>query len=656
MSGKQTNQPSYAGIVVTGETRDLAVQAYANVAQGQDLQILASADNGFMLATTAGATTFYNPQTEDKEEMVALEQDLEVTSSANDNDGLVSVAYTVCTDCDTHIIADSAEEVHHCPACHASVDFSMEFEDEDLESDSASEELTGDQGFVIAASSAEEVATQLQNLLQDPSNARVFESESGVSFVSHKDSCIKHDPFNSGKVEGTELSAEAASSLEANASSMDPVANYFQCIDDECGSHIISQSSDTIFCPRCESAVVDPEDVNEMEQHMQALESDSMDDMDYEDDDLMDDETDELDDLEDDFDEDEEDDLESDSASGFDDLDDEFEVLATSDDDLESDSMDDFEDIEDDLESDSSDDDEDEIEGLEDEEDDDDDDGDEDEDDLESDSTTASVSEIDALALVANSTEGGLQPEGVSLVNCSSVAGENRWMAFYNEHPVAIASESSVDGAAKQIFDTPSYRTAVLQAVANDGVQKGLEQFGFKSLSFDTDTIQVAVSNQIIAEANSKIETFEKAQQERDAVLMDRVGQALATSMMGIDRGVFTGKSNPMISALASKLTSAGIADARSLVESVFAATADSYNKTVLDQTLELVAKAPETQEEIAKMVAASSHVRSPEGIHAKSAIEDRLTPRTVDKPIESKSSAGDLHSRMAALSQHIFK
>lgn len=663
MSVKPKNQPSYAGIVVTGETRDLAVQAYSNVAQGKDIQVLASGDNSFMLATTAGAQQFYNPLSEDKEEMNTVEQELEVTSSADDDNKLVTVAYTVCGGCDTHIVADDAESVAHCPACHASVDFSMEFED-DLESDSAvEEELEGDQGFVVVANTAEGAAKQLQNLLQDPTQARSFTAESGVSFIAHAEADVNHDPFNGDTVEAQELSAQATADLEANASSMDPVAHYFQCFNDDCGSHIISQSADVIYCPSCESAVMDPADLVELEQHMAELESESSDDEDLEDDDLdmddMDDEDDDLLDDEEDED-DEDDDMESDSeAADFDDLEEEFEVVSSSDDEDEDDDSDD--DSDEDEDDDSDDDDDEDIDGLEDEEDD---DSDEEEDmESDSDSVVANVSEVDAMSIIAHSTEGGLQPDQVSLVNCSSVAGENRWIAFHGDNVIAMASESNVDGAAKQIFGSANYRTAVLQAVANDGVEKGLTQFGFKSIAFDTDTLQVAVSNQVVAEANAKVESFETAQQDRDGKLMDRIGQALATSMMGINRGVFTGKSNPIITSLASKLTAAGVADAQKLVDSVFEANADNFNKLVLDQTLELVSKAPDVQEEIAKMVATSSYARrEQQDLSANASVEQRLTPRTVatttpaPTQLESDSSAAnDVGARMGVLAKNMF-
>lgn len=664
----KSQQPTYAGIVVTGDTRELAVQAYTNVATGKNFEVLASADNSFMLATTAGAAKFYNPLSDDKEKMNKVDRELEVSASDQGSEKLVSVAYTVCGECDSHIVADDAESVANCPSCHSSVDFSLDFED-DLESESESieDDLSGDQGFVVVASSAEEAANQLKGLLQDPSNAVAFTSESGVSFVSHADSDVSCDPFNGDTVEGEELDAQASADLEANAASMDPVAHYFQCFNDECGSHIISQSADTIYCPSCESAVMDPEDLVELEQHMAELESDSMsddmddDDMDDDDDDLMDDD----DELEDDEDEDD-DDLESDSDADFDELDEEFETISSSDDELdddlelESDSGDDSdgeadEDDDDSDEEDDSDDDDDEIDGLDDEED------EEDDSDMESDSTVAEVSEIDAMTLVANTTEGGLQADQVSLVNCSSVAGQARWIAFHGDNVIAMASESGVDGAAKQIFQTPNFATAVMQAVANDGVQQGLEQFGFKAIAFDSDKLQVAVSNQIVNEANAKIETFEQAQADRDGKLMERIGQALATSMMGINRGVFAGKSNPIITALASQLTAAGVANAQDLVDSAFEAQADSFNKLVLDQTLELVSKPNETQEDLAKMVASSSYARK--GNHTESvsaSVEQRLTPRTVTNKtpvveLQSKSSNGNFDQRASALVNKMF-
>lgn len=636
MTVKQKGQqPSFAGIVVTASTRGQAVKNYAAVAQQNNLEVLASADGSFMLATTAGShDTFLNPLSKGKESMKVV--DVEIESNSSNNEDVVSVHYTMCSECSTHIIADSCESVANCPSCHSGVDFDRELED-DLESDSSVEDgIVGEQGIVVAASSFEEAQSQFISLLADTNGAVNFR-DGAASFVSNSADNVNFSPFSGEAVKQAALSSESSANLEALASDFDGNAHYYQCVDsDSCGMHVLSSNEDVTLCPSCSTALVDPEELQDLEQSVLAMDADLDEDELDDTDDLLDDD-DDLDDL---------DDLDEDDADLDEELDDDFEVVASSDEDDDEDDSDD-DDLDDEDEDDSDDEDEDDddgIDGLDDEE-------DEDDDDVESDSSNVTAS-INVMSVVANTTEGGLAAESIALVNCGTVAGQNRWIAMHGETPIAVASESNVTGAAKDIFRNQNFATATLNAIAADGVQKGLEQFGFKAVAFDDQVVTAAISNQIIGDADAKVLSYNQAQEQRDSVLMERVQSALATSMMGINRGVFAGKTNPLIESMASALKAAGIQNARELVDNVFEANADNFNKMVVDQTQTLLSKSQDSQNEIAQMVASASYARKEGTQSVSQTFENRLQPRVVETqkpaaaPMQSQSSSANFKNR----------
>merc|ERR1712146_217902 len=173
--------------------------------------------------------------------------------------------------------------------------------------------------------------------------------------------------------------------------------------------------------------------------------------------------------------------------------------------------------------------------------------------------------------------------------------------------------------------------------------------FGFESIAFDEHTMQTVVERSVAADAQAKVEAYASAQEERDATVVDRFTAALATTMMGINRGVFNGKSNPIIDSLANTLKASGVENARQLVDNVFEANADTLNSMLVEQAVELVKKPAETQNEISRMVASASYARKDGTASTSSTFENRLQPRTVASKPQSESSAMTSQSSVAS-------
>tara|TARA_Y100000294_G_scaffold114146_1_gene105844 strand:- start:9899 stop:11869 length:1971 start_codon:yes stop_codon:yes gene_type:complete len=650
---QKTQQPSFAGIVVTASSRDEAIRNYAKVALGESLEVLASSDNSFALATVAGSgNTFLNPLRDGGETMNVVDTDLEVTSSADPDDKVV-VEYAMCSECSTHIIADSCESVSNCPSCNAHVDFEADVEEEFESESSDYSELSGSQGIVVVASSMEEAQQDFIAIAQGHEPALSYVDGTNVSFISNSSDNVKFSPFYGEDVTAQDIESDS-SVLKSLSSKYGNEAHYFQCVDsEECGMHIIASSEDITVCPSCSSAVVDPEDIQELEQSVLEMDAGMM-----EDDDIFDDEDSELDEIEADL---EDDDLFDDED---DDLDDLTIVSSSDDDDVEDDDLED-DDLEDD-EEDEGDDEEDIYEDDEDEEDSDDVDGleDEEEEDVESDSSVAEVTvSLDVMEAVAYASENGLEADKIALVNAATVAGENRWIAMHSATPIAVASESNVEGTVKEIFRSQSFASAVMKSIASNGVSEGLREFGFESIAFDEHTMQTVVERSVAADAQAKVEAYASAQEERDATVVERFTAALATAMMGINRGVFNGKSNPIIDSLANTLKASGVENARQLVDNVFEANADTLNSMLVEQAVELVKKPAETQNEISRMVASASYARKDGTASTSSTFENRLQPRTVASKPQSESSAmtsqssvasGDFKNRAAGLLKNL--
>lgn len=641
---QKTQQPSFAGIVVTASSRDEAIRNYAKVALGESLEVLASSDNSFALATVAGSgNTFLNPLRDGGETMHVVDTDLEVTSSADPDDKVV-VEYAMCSECSTHIIADSCESVSNCPSCNAHVDFEADVEEEFESESSDYSELSGSQGIVVVASSMEEAQQDFIAIAQGHEPALSYVDGTNVSFISNSSDNVKFSPFYGEDVTAQDIESDS-SVLKSLSSKYGNEAHYFQCVDsEECGMHIIASSEDITVCPSCSSAVVDPEDIQELEQSVLEMDAGMM-----EDDDIFDDEDSELDeieaDLEDDLFEDEDDD----------DLDD-LTIVSSSDEDDEEDVEDDEGDDEEDIyEDDEDEEDSDDVDGLDDED---------EEDDVESDSSVAEVTvSLDVMEAVAYASENGLEADKIALVNAATVAGENRWIAMHSATPIAVASESNVEGTVKEIFRSQSFASAVMKSIASNGVSEGLREFGFESIAFDEHTMQTVVERSVAADAQAKVEAYASAQEERDATVVERFTAALATAMMGINRGVFNGKSNPIIDSLANTLKASGVENARQLVDNVFEANADSLNSMLVEQAVELVKKPAETQNEISRMVASASYARKDGASSTSSTFENRLQPRTVASKPQSESSAmtsqssvvsGDFKNRAAGLLKNL--
>jgi hypothetical protein len=620
------NKVAFAGIVVAGTTKAEAVANYRLVASGKQSDTLRSGDDKYQMVTLSNTDgDFYNPLTGIKD-LSKVDVDL-ISNSGSSNDP-ASVFMTVCADsCGNIIISDSSKVVNFCPSCSSAI---PELSDTEIESLSDDQELdtedspTGYQGVIVHAStykeaenlyleamSGENISGVLDTYESDPDG--LDNPESALSFNSHAKCDVVYSPFFGEASVIQSKGVEDLLSVEAKSSEKpEGFSGYYLVCSDEasCGMHILASSNESVFCPKCSASVLDPEDMEDMEDTSLSSDSDGYDtseSMDHEDED--EDEKGEDVDVEFGEDEDEDEDEEhvhKSESMGHVDEDDEDDDEDDDDDDEEhvhkSESMGHVNEDEDEDGLNSDDFDE-EVSTLDDEEFDP--DQLEDGEDLESDSNTRTAS-LDLLQIISSNTGGKLDPKLLNVSHCGQIQGIDTWTAFYDGFPVALSRANDVPEAVSKIFNNPRYGEAVYTAAKETGVLDALASMGFKTVKPDV-TLEVAVSQSILDEAELISQKALASVDAQKSGLVESFSAALSTAAMGINRGVFVGISNPIKDNLICALSSAGIRDPSSLVSSAFESGSDSYSKILITKALDINSKSLDVQNQIAESVSQSN-------------------------------------------------
>lgn len=640
---KRKKEPGNSGIVVAGRSKHEAQALFAAVAYAQEGSVAVFQDSDKRtFVTHASATEPYNPLT-GQNDLTPYTGKMPFQALASVGDK-VTVNYTICADgCGAHLLSESSD-LEYCPQCSTQI---PELSDSEIEALSSDEGETGagttDQPIVIVAAPTAEEARDSFAAACRGEDAVTLTSESGT-FISHSSVNFNVDP-----VEGMDdlEKAETDTPFQAQASEGQQVeAHLYLCShSDTCGNVIVSTSSDVTVCPSCGGGLLDPQDsgcLHSLSAEMDKLEelfSVSSDEEDDEDADLdLDGDDEDLEGLE--LDEDEEDDgeLESESSDDNEDFDldaelarleaqasdegddeeeeEEEEEESDEDDDLDLDlDLDDLDVDEDDedgeLESESSDDDD-----LDEDLDDDAYTGDDEEGELESESSAGTQTgepvdelDVDMLTAIAASSGGNLDTKLFAVANCGVIGGEITWTAFYDRTPVATATASAVEGNAelKRMFATPTFRDAVIATANADGIEQALNDYGFARINPEID-VHAVVEHAIMAKAEARVqETLQQVDSEREES-KTRLMAALATASMGINRGVFKGKTNPTINRLIAALSAAGVGNAEQIVHTAFQDTGDQASQMVVEAAMNLLAQPLEVQNSYAEMVAQASY------------------------------------------------
>ena len=232
------------------------------------------------------------------------------------------------------------------------------------------------------------------------------------------------------------------------------------------------------------------------------------------------------------------------------------------------------------------------------------------------DNAPATMTEIDALALVDDTEEGAADNLDVSY--SASVAGASQWTAFYKGNPVATAR--AVDaGKNADLFDKPTFGQAVLSAAAKIGVKPVLKDLGFKPIVHRVP-VSVALSKMVDERVEAERASLSADKQQH----AERFQAALATATIGINRGFFK-VNNPLKAALCSDLATAGVRNPEALVDAAFAKSFEAFSKVAHAKAEEILARPPEVQESLASAVLDMSYMSEASALSAAS-LESRLS------------------------------
>ncbi|MNQ50709.1 hypothetical protein D3C85_646650 [compost metagenome] len=603
-------KPTIRGIVVAGNTLEEAQELYRAVATGQDVKALHDEGETFVvLSSAASDISMINPLTgaDDLRVGDGLTEQMEFLSSDSE---AVNINYTICTaGCQAHVLADDAEMLQHCPACASVL---PELDAEQIAALSADEDDEGCEGCQVAAIASgatveEAVANYQAMVLGESDDAQTMQCGSVLVSVAGAGA---FDPYKGCASTIVQHESEYLESLASSSEELD--AHHFVCASSTCDSpHVISSDDMPVFCPSCSSGLMEVED------DVQAVAG---------------------------SDEDEDDgDIESLSGVSEEELDRQIEeALAGADDD--EDDEDDEEEFDEDDESDE-DEDEDDEDDLDDEDEDDEDlgddeDEDEEDEDDEDDALTLSVSSVQPASRRARNREearAAAQQEeehehddvtvavAASFIATASVQAEldaskvevtysalasgNKWFAFYDGVPFAVATAASAPQHA-QIFNTDVFGRAFKAQASEQGVVAAVENMGFVEIKPE---IQVAdyVQSEINKQVEVRTQEVASAAATDKAELVDRFGAAMALAATGITKNFFKGQTNPIAQQLIESLSAVGLDNAASLVNAAFAQNSEAYHKVLLAQASNILSYGLDTQNEIAKAVNEFNHVEA---------------------------------------------
>jgi hypothetical protein len=190
--------------------------------------------------------------------------------------------------------------------------------------------------------------------------------------------------------------------------------------------------------------------------------------------------------------------------------------------------------------------------------------------------------------------------EEVALLNVAPKKARTRFVRNGNRVVAYVGSVAVAHlGARKEtanVFDTDNYLTAIRTHCANKGLQKTISSFGFKlvKVKLDKKAIASAEVAKVIASEKRKMQ----AAMAGDKKLLR---QCLEIASSGYNRDMFKEEGNALKAELHSVLASLNVKNPSKVIQSVFAAAADSYHNQLLNKAFELASMPKEVRQELAK-------------------------------------------------------
>lgn len=602
----------FRGIVAVGNTRAQAVNRYRMLALGKGATCFVDRNNNSAFVSNAGTDleNFFNPLSGniDLEQSEEALENLQFSAQAGD---VHEAFHFHCTaGCNSHTVYDS-DVVKNCPVCSIAVasdeeesEDDVELTDEELEDldegeeEESDEEETDEESEDVEADEESEESEEEEESEESEEDETEEESEEEADDESEESEDENNDEKEEQDMDdaplvviaGNRVAAVSAYSkrisqrLVATASDeTSTTAQYYTCASDEgCGAHVVSEQV-LIGCPRnnCDATLTEPVLAgSDTEASLSIID---------EDEEISDEE---IDDASEDIDADEE----------------ELEDGDADEEEIEDEELED-EEIEDEDEATAGD----------------------DEDEIEDDSEIVEDEEIETDEVetdLMDAVEDDASIDDVDVSYSAAVAGAPAWTAYHKGVPFAVATAATIQKDHSSLFGSPRFGQVAIQAAKLGGVKKVLGELGFRGVTAKL-RIPKHVETRVAALANDQIAQMASEKAE----YAERMQAALATAAIGITRGFFHGKTNPVRDSLALALASAGVRNPEVMLDSAIANSFEEFLRSSLEQANEIMAKPIDVQESLSTTVMQFGYKPQSAGLTAVASsanagehIENRLT------------------------------
>lgn len=144
------------------------------------------------------------------------------------------------------------------------------------------------------------------------------------------------------------------------------------------------------------------------------------------------------------------------------------------------------------------------------------------------------------------------------------------------------------------VFDKKSFATSILHMAGTEGVAQALKSYGFES-----SVIKVPMSPVMSALVKKGVQTQVQELSTKTAELSESMKQCLSIAAVGLNKGFWRSKSNPLKVAMAQALASLNVSNPNRMVANIWSSAGDAYVKTLLEAALELSSKSAEYRNEL---------------------------------------------------------
>lgn len=177
-----------------------------------------------------------------------------------------------------------------------------------------------------------------------------------------------------------------------------------------------------------------------------------------------------------------------------------------------------------------------------------------------------------------------------SVKSCFLIQAGDELLMLKGKHVVASLSPSAA-GANAKVMHTDGFAEAVIASAQEQGLRKALASFHFEPVRIKTRTVA-----SVRREVSSVRNTMAQEAAKRDAVMAD----CFALAAVGLARGMWKGKPNPLKAAFETEMSRLGMRKPGRVAAALFAQHGIEYSRVLCSLASTLASKSEEHRRELA--------------------------------------------------------